>query len=121
MIAKTICALLVALLLGGCASAAFKSAYDKPDGKTLMISKSVWDGYKKYLNQIGATYHGAFVVQVYGDRADGYADSYCPGSSCFAGPAFVNQAMKSCRESGGDCVLFALNNDITVNYRVEGQ
>jgi len=112
--------LLLASLLAGCATG-FTSIYDKPDGKTLVVSQRDWSAYQTYLNKVGAVYHGAFAVSVYGGRTDGYGYSDCPGSSCFAGKSFATEAMDLCRKGGSECVLFAVNNKIVVNYKLEAQ
>lgn len=107
-----------ALLLAGCATA-FKSVYEKPGGKTLLVSKNDWAGYQEYLGKIGSTRTGAFAVAVYQGTSDGWASSWCPGDVCYGGQNPANEAMSSCRQAAGaDCVLFAHNNTILVNYKI---
>jgi hypothetical protein len=55
------------------------------------------------------------------DRTVGWGYSDCPHDSCMTGKAFANEAMDLCRKNNRDCIMFATNNDIVVNYRVEGE
>lgn len=107
-----------ALLLGACASG-YHSDYDAPSGKVLLVSKQDWAGFQKYLGKIGSTRDGAFAMGIRDGRSDGWASSSCGYDVCYGGNA-ANDAMRMCRE-GGECVLFAVDDRILVNYQVDGQ
>lgn len=117
---KFLGAIVVMVLLSACVSP-YTSPYDKPDGKTLIVDKEDWAGFKTYLNKVGATYKGAFAMAVSGDRTVGYGYSDCPHESCFTGKAFVNEAMDLCHHGHPDCIIFAVNKDVLVNYKVDGE
>jgi len=117
LILRFLSAVLVATLLSACASP-YKSVYNAPDGQVLMISKRDWQGFQEYLGKIGSTRSGAFSVGVYNGESDGWASSYCPADVCYGGKASANSAMDYCREAGGECVLFAINSKVLVNYKL---
>src|SRR3954469_24774406 len=108
-------ALASALLLGACVSA-FQSQYSGPDGKGLLVSERDWSGFQNYLGKIGSTRNGAFAMGVTNGHSDGWASSSCNYDGCIGGNA-ATTAMRMCRE-GGECVLFASDNEILVNYKV---
>jgi hypothetical protein len=110
-------ALASALLLTACAS--YKSEYSGPDGKVLLVSKRDWAGFQKYLGKIGSTRDGAFAMGVYNGRSDGWASTSCGYDACMGGNS-ATEAMRMCRE-GGECVLFATDDNILVNYKVEDE
>ena len=110
-------AALVAVLLTACASP-YKSIYNTPDGKVLVVSKKDWADFQEYLGKIGSTRKGAFAVGVYGGKTDGWASNTCPAEVCYGGGSPAGSAMNNCREGGGECVLFAINNQILVNYKL---
>jgi hypothetical protein len=110
-------AVLLAALLGACASP-FKSEFNAPDGKTLLVSKRDWNDFQEYLGKVGSTRDGAFAMGVYQGQSDGWASSSCPVDACYGGKASANAAMGYCREGGGECVLFAINTRVLVNYEV---
>src|SRR4051812_20049389 len=112
-------AALAAILLVACASP-FNSIYNRPDGKTLIVSKQDWAGYQEYLSKIGSTRSGAFAMGVYDGSSDGWASSYCEHDACYGGKSSENAAMDNCRK-GGECVLFARNREIMVNYKPQGE
>jgi hypothetical protein len=116
---KTIAAVLLAAALTACASP-FGSIYNKPDGKTLIVTKKDWADFQVYLSKIGSTHSGAFAMGVYGGLSDGWADSYCEHEVCYGGKSSANAAMDDCRK-GGECALFAINRDILVNYKIQGE
>jgi hypothetical protein len=119
MVLKKIWMIVVAaFLLAGCATG-FKSIYDKPDGKVLVVSKKDWEGFQEYRGSVGSTREGAFAVVVYGGKTEGWTSSWCPADVCYGGQDSANRAMKSCRSYGGECLLFATNDTILVNYKVE--
>jgi hypothetical protein len=111
-------ALTAAFLLGGCASG-YQSEYNSPNGKVLLVTKEDWADYQKYLGKIGSTHDGAFAMGVSNGKSAGWASSSCGYDVCYGGNA-ANDAMRMCRE-GGECVLFATDDRILVNYKLEGQ
>jgi hypothetical protein len=112
-------ALAAALLLGGCASG-YQSEYNAPNGKVLLVSKQDWASFQEYLGKIGSTHDGAFAMGVYNGRSDGWASTSCSYDACY-GSNSATQAMRMCRDGGGECVLFATDNNILVNYKVEDE
>jgi hypothetical protein len=110
-------AVLATVLVAACASP-FKSPYDAPEGKTLVIRKAEWAGFQTYLSLIGSTRPGAFTLHVTNGQTDDYHYSLCEYDSCMGGPAYPNAAMNICLRDGGECVLFASNREILLNYRL---
>ncbi|GAB2177668.1 hypothetical protein [Dongia sp. agr-C8] len=108
--------LVAAIFLGGCVSG-YKSEYDKPDGKVLLVSKDHWADFQKYLGDIGSTRDGAFAMGVNQGHSDGWASSSCPIDACY-GSNTATEVMRRCRQ-GGECVLFAIDDRILVNYKIE--
>ena len=78
------------------------------------ISKEVWDFYKEYEGNITGARSGFFAVAIDGS----YATSiYCPDVRCTDSGSFRRKVVSSCEEkSGVDCVVFAHNRDIKVDY-----
>jgi hypothetical protein len=109
-------AVMLALVAAGCASP-FKSAYDAPNGKALVINQAEWVGFQTYLSLIGSTRPGAFTLHVTDGHTDDYHYSLCEYDSCMGGPAYPNAAMNICLRDGGECVLFASNREILLNYK----
>ncbi|MDQ7248433.1 hypothetical protein [Dongia sedimenti] len=107
-----------ALLLGACVSG-YQSEYNAPDGKVLLVSQRDWAAFQKYLGKIGSTRDGAFAMGVTNGRSDGWASTSCSYDACIGGNA-ATQAMRMCRE-GGPCLLFASDDHILVNYKVEDE
>ena len=114
---RVFAAALLAALVAACASP-FKSAYDAPNGKVLEIRPAEWAGYQKYKSLIGSTHPGAFTLHVTNGRTDDYHYSLCEYDSCMGGPAYPTAAMQICLRSGGECVLFANNGEILLNYKL---
>jgi hypothetical protein len=110
-------ALTAAVLLASCATG-YKSNYDAPNGKVLLVSKAHWTDFQKYLGDIGSTRDGAFAMGVYNGRSDGWASSSCPIDNCY-GSNTATDVMRRCRAEGGECVLFAVDDRILVNYKIE--
>lgn len=117
---RVIGAVLVAALLSSCASS-FDSIYNAPNGKALEIRPAEWAGFQTYLSLIGSTHPGAFTLHVTDGRTDDYHYSLCEYDSCMGGPAYPNAAMNICLRDGGECVLFANNREILLNYKVTDQ
>jgi hypothetical protein len=110
-------ALTAAVLLAGCATG-YKSDYDAPNGKVLLVSKAHWADFQKYLGDIGSTRDGAFAMGVYNGQSDGWASSSCPIDNCY-GSNTATDVMRRCRAEGSECVLFAVDDRILVNYKIE--
>jgi len=108
-------AVLFAASVAACAPG-FSSAYSGPNGQTLIVSKKDWSDFQDYRAKIGSTHRGAFAMGVYDGHSDGWASSYCEYDSCYGGNS-ENAAMKNCR-AYGECVLFARNGEILVNYKL---
>jgi hypothetical protein len=113
---RSILVVLLAAALAAC-STPQSSIYEKPLGKTLVVRKEDWAAYQVYLAKIGSIGQGAFAVPVYGGLTDGFYYVDCPSNHCRPGKAFANDALDDCKHGGGDCVLFAMNREIVVNYR----
>lgn len=110
---RCIVALLV-LALSACAGS--NSEFAKGSGKTLAIDKGAWAAYQEYLGLVGNTRPGAFVVSV-----DGYSSAWtwCSDIQCRTTSGYANEALANCRRSFAmDCVVFARNSEIVVNYEV---
>ena len=78
------------------------------------IEPSVWSHYQEYLRTIGSTKSGAFAV-----TTDGQASfyTYCPGHC--VGTSYGTVATTRCEEEyDSDCVLFAVRDDIRVEYEI---
>lgn len=109
------------LLAGACANN--KTGLDPLEpGKTLRITEEAWSALEEYRRLIGGQRTGAFVVAMMGDIGVGGIYTYCEKGSdrCrsqgAAGP--VNQALDACKEQALDCVLFARNDTIVVDYQI---
>jgi hypothetical protein len=105
---------LLALAVSACASAS--GEYAKGSGKTLAIGKETWSYYESYLQVVGNTRPGAFVVTVDGTGA---AWTWCEQLRCRTDTGYANDALADCRRAYGmDCVVFARSRDIQVNYEI---
>jgi hypothetical protein len=82
------------------------------------IDHEVWGWYQQYLRAIGnGNKPGAFAISKDG-RSAFY--SWCEDIHCIAGPTYSQDALNSCeREYGTDCVVFAVRDDIKVDYEIE--
>ncbi len=108
-----------ASLVAACASG--PSALQYPAGKTLSITKDVWDYYQEYLAvQGGYRKDGAFLVALVGDVGVSAQYSYCPPQydACTFGAGAVNWANKGCIEKNLKCVVFARGSKIVVPYKI---
>jgi len=110
-------ALIASAFLGGCATG-YKSDFDAPNGKVLLVSRKDWADFQKYLGKIGSTRDGAFAMGVYKGHSDGWAQTWCSYDACYGGNS-ATQVMRTCRNGGGECVLFASDDKTLVNYKVE--
>ena len=105
----SICALAILLAtLGGTAAA-----------ETYRISNEVWGWYQKYLGNIGnGKRPGAFVISKDGQSA---YYTWCPDTRCMAGLTYSQESLNRCeREYDTDCVVFAVRDDIKVEYEIQG-
>jgi hypothetical protein len=78
------------------------------------IDPGVWSHYQEYLRTIGHTKSGAFAM-----TADGQGSfyTYCPGH-CVA-TSYGPVAKRKCEESyDTECVVFAVRDDIRVDYEI---
>ncbi|MBL8707940.1 MAG: hypothetical protein JNL25_01990 [Rhodospirillaceae bacterium] len=89
---------------------------DLQSDEKLVLSQGTWDYFQEYLQTIGGGKRGAFVVS-----DDGYFATYfyCPVTSgCYSNINYSADALKACTSEGYQCVLFAKNDDIVVEYEV---
>jgi hypothetical protein len=116
---KKFAAIFLVAMMAACASS---SEYSGSTGKTLLVSKPVWDWYKEYVTKIGGVYQGIFVVGVSDGVAVTASASYCPGASCMTAN-YGKRAYDGCRSFGPEveCIMFARSSEIVVNYKVEGE
>jgi hypothetical protein len=86
--------------------------------ETYRINNEVWGWYQKYLGRIGdGRRPGAFVITEDGQNA---WYTYCPDTQCMGGLTYSQDALNSCeREYDMDCVVFAVRDDIRVEYEIE--
>ncbi len=84
-----------------------------------LIDHEVWGWYQQYLRSIGnGTKPGAFAI-----TRDGQAAfySWCQDIRCVAGTTYSQDALNYCeREYDTDCVVFAVRDDIKVEYEIVG-
>lgn len=102
-----------ALLLAGCQPQAGRVNLEADE--KIQISQAVWDHYQEYLRDVGSA-RGAFTVTADG-RTSNY--SYCPVTNgCWSQINYSHEAIKSCQQDGMECVVFARNSTIVVDYEV---
>ena len=102
-----ICALAISLAtLSGTAAA-----------ETYRISNEVWGWYQKYLGNISnGKRPGAFVISKDGESA---YYTWCPDTRCMGGLTYSQESLNRCeQEYDTDCVVFAVRDDIKVDYEV---
>jgi hypothetical protein len=82
-----------------------------------LIDSQVWGWYQQYLRNIGnGNKPGAFAISKDG-RGAFY--SWCQDIRCVAGPTYSQDALNYCeREYDTECVVFAVRDDIRVEYEV---
>jgi len=105
-----ICALAVSLAtLSGTAAA-----------ETYRISNEVWGWYQKYLGNIGnGKRPGAFVISKDGENA---YYTWCPDTRCMGGLTYSQESLNRCeQEYDTDCVVFAVRDEIRVEYEILAQ
>jgi hypothetical protein len=80
---------------------------------TVILSQEAWSGYQFYLLSMGSG-TGTFAVSPDGK---GWGFSYCETSNCTHDTRSI--ALTKCKaRSGFDCIVFALGNQIQVEYSV---
>jgi len=87
--------------------------------ETYRIDHEVWGWYQKYLRNIGnGTKPGAFAITKDGQGA---YYSWCQDIRCVAGTTYSHDAVSACeRHFETDCVVFAVRDDIRVEYEIIG-
>jgi hypothetical protein len=112
-------AVFMAALVAACASP-LSGQYASGNGKTLMVSQKVWDGYKEYVALLKGTNSGEFVVAALDGVALGYTARYCPGTRCIVRGNSASKLMDECKGMGAgvECILFARSTDILVDYKI---
>jgi hypothetical protein len=101
-------------LIATASAAPFQSA--QAQEQKIPITKEVWAFYKEYEGNVTGAHSGFFAIAVDGS----YATSiYCPDLRCRDTGKLRQKVISSCEEkSGVDCVLFAQNRDIKVEYEL---
>jgi len=81
------------------------------------IDSEIWGGYQAYLRNIAhGNRPGAFAITKDGHNA---FYSWCEETRCVAGPSYSQTAKDSCeREYNQDCVVFAVRDEIKVEYEI---
>ena len=109
---KIVFGTVLALALGSQVSAYADDVY--------VIDSGVWGFYQKYLRAINnGNKPGAFVIS-----KDGLAAyySWCQDTRCrVLGSSYSQSALNDCeRDTGDECVQFAVRDDIRVEYEIAG-
>jgi hypothetical protein len=85
--------------------------------ETYLIHGAVWDYYEKYLDQIGhGMKPGVFVI-----TPDGLGATYryCPETRCRTNMNLQTKSLQDCeKEYGVECVVFAVRDEIRVQYEI---
>ncbi|HWA46697.1 MAG TPA: hypothetical protein VG742_00415, partial [Dongiaceae bacterium] len=85
-----------------------------------IISAETWSYYQEYLGNIkNGLRPGAYAIST-----DGNSSYYvwCRETQCMPGATYSQEALNGCeRETGSDCVVFAVRDDIRVDYEVVGK
>ena len=107
-----------ALIAAGALALALLTLSGTASAETFRISHDVWGSYQKYLNAIGnGQKPGAFVISKDGQSA---YYTWCPDIRCRAGLTYSQDALNSCESDyGEDCVVFAVRDDIKVEYELD--
>lgn len=81
------------------------------------ITGEVWDHYQAYLDDIGhGRRPGAYAITTDGAGAFYF---YCEETRCMAGRSYSGEAKERCEsEYGTDCVIFAIRDEIKVQYGI---
>lgn len=81
-----------------------------------VIDAEVWAHYQGYLKAIGKIRPGAYAI-----TTDGHGAFYvwCEETRCMAGPSYGQDAVNRCEhEYNTDCVVFAVRDEIKVEYEI---
>jgi len=106
---RSIVGLALALVL----SVAFS---DGARAEKYFIDQEIWAHFQSYLKTIGSVRPGAYAI-----TKDGHGAFYiyCQETRCMAGPSYSQDAVDRCeRENGTECVVFAVRDQIKVDYEV---
>jgi hypothetical protein len=108
-----------AILIGLALAAWLAAAGQAAAAEKYIIDNKVWGWYQQYLRAISnGTKPGAFAITKDGSGA---FYSWCGDIRCMAGPSYSHEAVTGCeREFDTECVLFALRDEIRVEYEVVG-
>lgn len=101
----------------GLALACLAAPAARAEDEIYRIDGEVWDDFQGYLKKIGhGNRPGAFAISV--DGAYAYWVT-CPATQCIGGTTYSHDAIKGCeQESGADCVVFAVRDEIRVQYEI---
>ncbi len=78
------------------------------------VPKEIWAFYKEYEGNVTGARAGYFAIAVDGSYA---ASIYCPDTRCSDSGGFKRKVIAHCEDkSGVDCIIFAQNRDIKVEY-----
>lgn len=86
--------------------------------ETIKLHRQIWEAYQSYLKAIGSTKPGAYAVAEDGTAGAGWV---CPAVRCSDIGRFSMEAKKECEKltsPGVRCVLFAVRDDIRVEYEI---
>lgn len=102
-----------AMALAGCADT---RPIDPPVGQKAKITSDTMAFFKdSYQRQIGSTHPGAFAVSSSGRQS---AYTYCEEIMCRRGASYAQRAIELCERDGEPCYLFAIGNEIRVEYDI---
>jgi hypothetical protein len=86
--------------------------------ETIKLHKQIWADYQSYLKAIGSTRPGVYAVAENGMAG---ASWVCPGTRCSdmgRSSIEVKQECQKLTDPGVKCVLFAVRDDIRVEYEI---
>jgi hypothetical protein len=86
--------------------------------ETIKLHKQIWEAYQSYLKAIGSTKPGAYAVAEDGRAGAGWV---CPDTRCTDMGRFSTEAKEACQkltDPGVKCVLFAVRDDIRIEYEI---
>jgi hypothetical protein len=109
-----------AILVGLALAAALAQQHRAAAAEKYIIDHGVWGAYQQYLRAIGnGNKPGAFAI-----TEDGFGAYYnwCPDTRCrLLGSSYGQNALSNCeREYETKCVVFAVRDDIRVEYEILG-
>jgi hypothetical protein len=123
MIASAFAALLLAVLVAGCAHKAPPPTATLASGEKVVITQATYNAYinykhwimpKSYTKPVGAGY---FAITKDGR---GWGITGCPDTSCDIGTLHDADAIRECsnRNGGAPCLVFARQDQIIVPYEI---